>query len=57
MWNKKGISFKEKLHIISLAETGVKNSNITKKLGCPVRLIQRVIKAQKRLPANSRCNQ
>jgi hypothetical protein len=50
---KKDISSEEKLHIISLAEIGGKSSNIAKKLGCNIRTIQRILKAQKRLPVNT----
>jgi hypothetical protein len=53
MKEKKDVSFEEKLHILSLAEVCVKNSDIAKKLGQNIRTIQRIIKAQKRLPPNT----
>jgi hypothetical protein len=50
---KKDASSEEKLHIISLAEIGGKNSDIAKKLGCNIRTIQRILKGQKRLLVNT----
>jgi hypothetical protein len=49
----KDISLEEKLHILSLAQFGIKNSEIALKVGRSICSIQRVIKAQKGLAENT----
>jgi len=53
MKKKKDVSIEEKLHILSLAQFGIKNAAIAVHLGRNIRTIQRVIKAQKGVPANT----
>jgi hypothetical protein len=52
MRKSKDISVEEKLHILSLAQLGIKNAEIALKLGRNIFSIQRAIKAQKGLAAN-----
>ncbi len=53
MKKKKDVSIEEKLHILSLAQFGIKNAAIAVHLGRNIRTFQRVIKAQKGVPANT----